>query len=141
MFLRSYDLAQHTSVEVEWIWHIVCSLFPFVLLKVIINTSYSIDCIQNTMKETVRGLLGESFLPNIFFTKSKYSILFLMNHKYKPMHPHNDNIHLVDHFDFHCNVIKELPRGIQSAIDIFYPSFDIVTAATRQKVINMFPLL
>ena len=26
MFLRSYDLAQHTSVEVEWIWHVVCTL-------------------------------------------------------------------------------------------------------------------
>jgi hypothetical protein len=50
------------------------------------------------------------------------------------MNPQKENLHLVEHFDFHCNIRKELPKGIQDAIDNFYPSFDLVAAAIRQKV-------
>eukprot|EP00026_Physarum_polycephalum_P010652 Phypoly_transcript_10821.p1 GENE.Phypoly_transcript_10821~~Phypoly_transcript_10821.p1 ORF type:complete len:373 (+),score=42.54 Phypoly_transcript_10821:106-1224(+) len=97
MFLRSYDLAQHTSVEVEWMWH-VHRLHP---------RHYQKDC-ERAFGRTIPS-------------------------QYKPMNPQKDHLHLVEHFDFHCNATKELPKGIQDAIDNFYPSFDLVAAAIRQR--------
>ena len=92
----------------------------------------STDYIHVTIRRTVNVLLGEPFLLNIFIHVFFNCILY--NSKYKPMNPQTDHLHLVEHFDFYCNAIKELPKGIQAAIDNFYPSFDLVSAAIRQKV-------